>query len=140
VIRILIDTNVILDIALERQPFFKEASQIFDLIDEGVVIANVTATTITDIYYISKRSKGHKDSIAFIQGLVEIVDIIGIDKQIVLKSLESDIGDFEDAIQISAAQMSEIDTIVTRNQKDFTNINITVQSPEEFLSGARYPG
>ncbi len=138
-IQALFDTNVILDIALERQPFFKEASKIFDLIDEGVIIGNVTATTITDIYYVSRRSKGHRDSLDFIRGLTAVVDIIGIDKKSVIKSLDSNLDDFEDAMQASAAQLNEIDIIITRNQKDFNNIGLSVQSPAEFLAELNSP-
>lgn len=138
-IQALFDTNVILDIALEREPFFKEASQIFDLMDEGVVVGNITATTITDIYYVSRRSKGHNASLEFIRGLISVVDIIGIDKEIIINSLDSNLDDFEDAIQASAAKLNEIDVIITRNQKDFTNTEISVQSPSEFLAENKSP-
>ncbi len=61
----LFDTNIILDIALKRYPFFKDAFKLFELIDKNIITGNITATTITDIYYISKKEKGHNKSINF---------------------------------------------------------------------------
>jgi len=131
--KVLFDTNIILDIALEREPFFEEAFKLFELIDKREIIGNVTASTITDIYYISKKEKGHKKAIDFIKNLIEVVEVIGVDKDIIIKALCSDIKDFEDAIQTSAAEMNEIEIIITRNEKDFSNSTLKIISPKGFL-------
>lgn len=79
---VLFDTNIIPGFALKREPFFEEAFELFILIDKQNIIGNINATTITDIYYLSKKEKGHKTSIDFIK----VVDVVGIDKNIINKS------------------------------------------------------
>ena len=85
--KVLFDTNIILDIALKRESFFEDAFKLFSLIDQKKIIGSITASTITDIYYISKREKGHTESINFIKGLIEVVEVIGIDKDVIIKAL-----------------------------------------------------
>jgi predicted nucleic acid-binding protein len=131
--KVLFDTNIILDIALKRESFFEDAFKLFSLIDQKKIIGIITASTITDIYYISKKEKGHTESINFIKGLIEVVEVIGIDKDIIIKALTSGMQDFEDAIQTCAAELNEIEVIITRNKKDFTNTSLKILTPREFL-------
>ncbi len=133
--KVLFDTNIILDIVLEREPFFEEALNLFELIDADVISAFITATTITDIYYISKKVKGHKESHEFITHLVQVVNILGIDKEIIINALSKEMKDFEDAIQITASEFNEIDYVITRNKSDFKNISSTkIMTAAEMLT------
>ena len=132
--RILLDTNIILDIALGRLPHLADSADVFRKIDNESIYGFVTATTITDIYYVAKREKGHQTTIDFISNLIEIVDIIGIDKEIVIASLISDFADFEDAIQSVSSRLNGIDYIITRNHKDFIKSEISAVSPKELLA------
>ncbi len=118
---------------MKRESFFEDAFKLFSLIDQKKIIGIITASTITDIYYISKKEKGHTESINFIKGLIEVVEVIGIDKDIIIKALTSGIQDFEDAIQTCAAELNEIEVIITRNKKDFTNTSLKILTPREFL-------
>lgn len=93
----------------------------------------VTATTLTDIYYISKRDRGHLETISFLKDLIEIVGVIGIDKEIIREALFSGFLDFEDAVQAKAAQLNQIEMIITRNKKDFNQSSTQAFSPKEFL-------
>lgn len=131
--RVLLDTNIILDIALGRTPFFESASKIFELIDRAEIQAHITASTVTDIYYISKKEKGHGLAIEFVSNLIQVVDVIGVDKEVILKALENDLNDFEDAIQAAAADFQGIDIVVTRNVKDFSQSKIKAIAPPDFL-------
>lgn len=131
--RILLDTNIILDIALGREPHFTDSANVFKSINNKVVYGFITATTITDIYYIAKREKSHQITIDFISNLIEIVDVIGIDRGIIIESLISNITDFEDAIQSVSSRLNNIDYIITRNQKDFANSEIKALTPKGFL-------
>lgn len=132
--RILLDTNIILDIAIGRVPHLADSADIFRKIDNESIYGFVTATTITDIYYVAKREKGHQTTIDFISNLIEIVDVIGIDREIVIASLVSDFADFEDAIQSVSSRLNGIDYIITRNQKDFIKSEISAVSPKELLA------
>ncbi len=132
--KVLLDTNIILDIALKRQPFFEDALELFRLIDRRMIIGNITASTVTDIYYISRKEKGHNDAINFIKGLVEVVEVIGVDRDVIISALTLDIKDFEDAIQVAASVSNGIDVIITRNKNDFTNASSEIVTPREFLT------
>lgn len=131
--RILLDTNIILDIALKREPYFEHSSKIFELIDKNRIIGYITASTVTDIYYISRKQKGKEIATEFISNLIEIVDVIGVDKSIIVKALKSNLNDFEDAVQVSAAEYNEIEIIVTRNKSDFLNSSIEILTPKELI-------
>lgn len=131
--KVLFDTNIILDIALKRFPHFNYASRLFDLIDQKQIIGHVTASTITDIYYISKKENGHNETIKFIQNLVEIVEVIGVDKNVIITALKSKSKDFEDAVQATAATFNSVDCLITRNENDFSAFNLTILTPQDFL-------
>lgn len=134
--KVLFDTNIILDIALKRNPYFDDASRLFGLIDKQVIAGNITATTISDIYYISKKEKGHNETLNFIINLIKVVDVIGVDKEVTVNAIASDMKDFEDAVQESAAKFNEIEIIITRNKSDFKNTTLTVLTPVEFLQSS----
>ncbi|MEX1014094.1 MAG: PIN domain-containing protein [Candidatus Paceibacterota bacterium] len=131
--KVLFDTNVILDIALKRNSFFDHAVQIFGLTDQGIIQGYITASTITDIYYISKKEKGHDLALEFISNVIEVVEVIGVDKNIIVNAIKSNFKDFEDAVQASSAASNGIETVITRNVKDFEHSNLKVFSPLEFL-------
>lgn len=131
--KVLLDTNIVLDIALKRMPYFNEAARLFELIDANKIVAHISATTITDIYYIAKREKGHDRALEFVIGLLEVVDILGIDKDVILSALLLNMKDFEDSIQVSAAEINSMDCLITRNERDFADSPVQVYNPLMFL-------
>jgi predicted nucleic acid-binding protein len=134
--KVLFDTNIILDIALKRNPFFDDASRLFKLIDKKIISGNIIASTITDIYYISKKEKGHNETLNFIINLIKVVDVIGVDKEVILNAIAFEMKDFEDAVQASAAKLNDIDVIITRNKSDFKDTSLLILTPAEFLQSA----
>ena len=131
--KVLIDTNIILDIALERRPFFKDATDLFKELENKEISSFVTATTITDIYYILRKSKSHSDIIAFLRDFFEYIEIAGVDKHIIINALNSNIKDFEDAVQIESAIGQNIRTVITRNKDDFKKSGLKIYYPTEFI-------
>ncbi len=131
--RTLLDTNIILDIILERQPFVENAVKIIELSVGRNHRLFITASTITDIYYIAKRKAGHNITIQFIKELLGFIEVVAIDKVTILNALNSEMNDFEDAIQIEAAKQNKIRTLITRNIKDFDNSEIEVLLPEVYI-------
>lgn len=131
--RILLDTNIILDIALKREPHFEHSAKLFELIDNKRFIGYITATTVTDIYYIARKEKGKDIALEFVSNLIEVVDVLGIDKNTIIKALISKLKDFEDAVQVSAAEYHDIEIIITRNKSDFLNAGLEVLSPKELV-------
>lgn len=131
--RVLFDTNIVLDIGLKRMPHFEHASELFGMIDEKKISGHVTASTITDIYYISKKEKGHQQAIEFISNLIEVLDVIGVDRETIVEALKIGLKDFEDSIQVSAAHFSNLDCIITRNKVDFEKSDFNVYTPSEYM-------
>ncbi|MBF0243566.1 MAG: PIN domain-containing protein [Desulfamplus sp.] len=131
--KLLIDTNVILDILLERKPFVEDAAMLFKIAQKKKFTLFITSTTVTDIYYIARKEKGRNSTLAFLKDLLQFVNVASVDKNIVLQSLESDMPDFEDAIQIFSAKNEAITTIITRNEADFEHSGLFVLSPNSFI-------
>ena len=132
--KVLLDTNIVLDIALKRDPFYDESFHIFSLINKKKIKAYITTTSITDIYYIIKKKLNHNLSIQFIEDLVAIVGLINVTEKTILSAIETKNNDFEDAIQFIAAHENSLNLIITRNKKDFLNSQLKVLNPIEFLN------
>jgi predicted nucleic acid-binding protein len=130
--RVLIDTNVILDFVLNRTPFADGATALFQHIEQKTFSAVVSASAVTDIFYLLK--KGRVDAIAFLKDFLFAVDVLGVDKEIVMYALHSGWTDFEDALQAQVAIENNIDAIVTRNTKDYSRLKeIQAFTPTELL-------
>ena len=130
----LLDTNIVLDIALKRDSFYDESFHIFSLINKKKIKAYITTTSITDIYYIIKKELNHNLSIQFIEDLVSIVCLINVTEKTVLSAIETKNNDFEDAIQFIAAHENSLNLIITRDKKGFLNSELKVLNPTEFLN------
>ena len=132
--RILLDTNVVLDVALAREPFCQAAETILDASDFRRVHLFITASSATDLYYVLRKERGRDVGLRFIRRLLEGVDACSVDKSTLVAAMNSDFLDFEDAVQNAAAVDARIDVIVTRNKADYRNSSLTVMSPEDFVA------
>lgn len=134
--RVLIDTNVILDFVLNRAPFADDAILFFQHVEYHTFSAVVSASTVTDIFYLLQKEK--IDAIAFLKDFLSAVDILGVDKTIVMCALYSGWTDFEDAVQAQVAIDNNIDAIITRNTKDYRRLErIQALTPKELLQKIR---
>ncbi len=131
--KILLDTNVVLDVLLERQPYYFASSEIFILSSKNNIQLFITSTIVTDIYYILSKVLSKKKAKDFLTNLLDIVDICGVEKRTILEAMKSDFKDLEDAVQHFAAKLESIDIILTRNKKDFKLSEIKVLTPSEFI-------
>ena len=132
--KILIDTDVILDLFFDREPFTSHASRLFSKIESGQLRAYITPVICSNVYYILRRSAGHGKVTEKLMQLLRIINILPMDEKIVLHALHSDFRDFEDALQYQAALKADlIDVILTRNVRDYRNSEIAVMSPQNFL-------
>jgi predicted nucleic acid-binding protein len=132
--KILIDSDVILDFFLDRSPFSENAAKIFALGDTKVIECYTTPLIISNVYYILCKIVRHEKSIHLISSLLQIVDVLTIDKKIVLQALNSPFKDFEDALQnYSAESNKEINIILTRNTKDYKNSSLSVMTPDNYF-------
>jgi predicted nucleic acid-binding protein len=131
--RVLFDTNVILDLVLNRPDFVELAKRLFVAIDEERLIGYMSATTVTDIYYVTTRERGRVFAALTLRRLVRVLEIVTVDKDAIVSALDSPIKDFEDAVQAEAAKFAGLDFIVTRNKRDFPHSPVLAVSPEELL-------
>jgi predicted nucleic acid-binding protein len=130
---ILFDTNIFIDVSLKRVPFFSDSFEALNKVDGINVNGYVLASTFTDIYYICKKSIGHEKTIDILTTLIGTVNILGINQDTIIFAIHSKLSDFEDVVQNAAAELNQIDLIVTRNVKDFVGSKIVVQTPTDFL-------
>lgn len=131
--KIFIDTNIILDFALKREPFYENAKQIIENIGNDIHLGFVSTSMITDIYYLLSKRKGNKKTIAFLKYFSRIITFLNVSPEIIIKSIESEPIDFEDAIQYEVALTNSLDYLITRKKKDFPIGEVKVLSPKEFL-------
>jgi len=132
--KILIDTDVILDFFFNRKPFSEDSAIILNMCERNHIQGFVTPVIISNTYYLLRQTAPHNKVIDKLKQLVSIIDILNMNKQIVVNALNSDFKDFEDAMQnFAAVSDGDIDVIVTRNIKDFKKSEIAVLTPESFL-------
>lgn len=132
--KILIDTDVILDFFFDRKPFSKDISIILTLCEQKKLKGFVTPVIISNLYYLLRKTAPHKKVLEKITLLLSITDILMMDKDVVIRAINSDFKDFEDALQnFTAVRNGEIDLIITRNIKDFRKSELAVLTPESFV-------
>ncbi len=136
--RVLIDTNVVLDFLLQRDPFFQDAELLFQAIDSGEVVGYVTATTLTDIFYISRRqTRSVEQARQAVSETLTAMEICPVDRDVLESAFDSGLVDFEDAVQIFGAVAQELEVIVTRDAQGFLNSSVPVLSIQELLQQFR---
>lgn len=127
-----VDTNIIIDMLANRGEFAEAASNLMDAAGRGEICVYISSLSYSNIYYIIRRYLGHEKTIESLKELSKYVGILPVDGKIIRLSLDSEFGDFEDAIQyFSALQNRKIEAIVTRNVKDFKLSTLPILQPSE---------
>lgn len=137
--KILIDTNVILDIALNRKPFVEDAVLLWRLAEQRQITACLSNTSITDIFYIVNKHAGREKARGFVADLLDTFHLADIDEEGFRAALYSGIADFEDAVQYIICYRNGCDALVTRNKGDFGDRN-NVFGPAEMIERIRSAG
>ena len=132
--RILVDTNVVLDVLLGRKPFVNNAVRVFGLIERGQVEGLLCATTVTTIDYLLTQTLSRSESIETIRRLLGLFEIAPVNRLVLEEALQSRIVDFEDAVLEQAGRLAGADAIVTRNTRDFRNSVVKAVEPDELLA------
>ena len=135
--KILLDTNIVLDILLQREPFCNDAKAIFELIESNKINGYLCATSITTIYYLISKSDNKSLADIVIEQLLQLFNIADVNKNVLLKSLQNNGKDFEDSVIYTSAEYCSVDIIITRDKKGFRQSNIKVMQPKEFLNETR---
>ena len=133
--KILVDTNIIIDALTSREPFGEAAEQIFLLAANQIEDMYITASSATDIYYLVRKhlhsTEQAKSVMSKLYELFHILDVTSVDCQ---EALSSEVNDYEDAVLSCCAFRYQMDYIVTRNIKDYEKSKIRAILPKAFLS------
>lgn len=131
--KILFDTNVVLDLLLDRKPFVHHAQLLFEKVESNKIEGYLGATTITTLDYLLSKSLSTKEAKSIIKKLIKLFEVASVTRLILEDALESQFVDFEDAVLHASAVHCGVQGIVTRNEKDFTRAKLAIYSPESLL-------
>jgi len=133
-VRIVVDTNVVLDHLLARQPFVENAARIVGMAERGDVDAYLCATTVTTVDYLLGQALPDREARAAVRKLLAIFDVAPVNRPVLEAAVDGVMPDFEDAVIAEAARAVAAERIVTRNTRDFARSPVTACDPAEFLA------
>ena len=122
--KVLFDTNVVLDVWLRREPFWHDSASLMAMAEAKEVAGILSPTSITTLHYLGKKVLGESSVRNLIKELMAILTVGSLEKSVIEGSLESPVTDFEDAILEGLAIFHAVDCIATRNTKDFRKSRI----------------
>ena len=135
---ILIDTNVVLDWLLKREPFLQNAKGVLEPCLRGEINGHLASHTLLNIFYITRKEKSVAERKEILLLLSEKFNVIGINKEMITTALKNDEwNDLEDGLQMQCAAVEKLDGIVTRDSEGFETSKVPVYSPEAFLEAVK---
>ena len=132
--KILLDTNIVIDVLMDRMPYSDSAVELFSKVEDGTIIGYLCGNTITTVYYLAAKTVGAPPKAQEeIRKLLSLFEVAPVNRHVLEAALVADFKDFEDAVIHVAACHVGAEAIVTRNQKDFKKSRIPVYSSEEMV-------
>ena len=131
--KVLIDTNVVLDVLLLRRPFAEAAARLLALVEESKIQGFLCATTVTTIDYLLGQALPPNDARAALKRLLDLFEMAPVNRPVLEQALLSSISDFEDAVLEQSARLVDADIIATRNVVDFKKSMVPALDPQELL-------
>ena len=132
--RLLIDTNIVIDLLAKRDPFYNDTAKLFSLADKNKVKLSVNSLTFANTNYILQKSKSASITREILRKFKILTTVLALDEKIIDLALnDNEFADFEDAIQYYSAIENNLDIIITRNLKDFKPSKIPVMTASEFI-------
>jgi predicted nucleic acid-binding protein len=128
------DTNVILDLLLDREPFAEDAKNLISRVEKGEFVGLLCATTITTIHYLLSKSKTKEQSTDIIQSLLKLFEVASVTRAVLQDALEANDKDYEDSVLYKSAYHAGANMIVTRDRTGFSKADMPVMNPKEFLA------
>lgn len=129
--KVLFDTNIVLDVLMNREPFADAAAELMSKVENGSVAGYLCATTITTIYYLIAKELGAARAHTEIKKLTALFEIAAINRPVLESALDKHFVDVEDAVLHESAKYAGADAIVTRNPKDFKRAEMPVYTSAE---------
>ncbi len=131
--KVFLDTDIILDLLLERKPFNLPSMLVFEKAEKSLIDLNASAVTFTNLFYILGKSYSYSKVYSMLNEVCISVNILNVDSKIIKHALLSENPDFEDSVQKETAVANGMDVILTRNIKDYKDSIIPVMNADEFL-------
>ena len=132
--KVLIDTNIVLDILLEREEFFKQSYEVLKACENGKAEGFFAASSVTDIFYVIKKwTHDTEKAYEAVGHLLSILNVLSVTNEDVLNAYSKHAPDFEDCLVATCAISNKCEAVVTRDKKGFKGMGISAISPEDFL-------
>lgn len=131
--KVLIDTNIVLDVLLNRRPFVEDAVKAFKQAEKGEIEAYITANSVTDLVYILRKTYKLNEIKTHLKEMLQFIKIAGINPSMINSALDNEAPDFEDAVMMECARQSGMELIITRNKANFKNSDVPCISLEDWI-------
>ncbi|WP_374507296.1 type II toxin-antitoxin system VapC family toxin [Flavobacterium sp.] len=132
--KVFVDTNIVIDLLAKREPYYKEAQDLFTLSDKKEIELQISSLTFANAYYSIVKHYKAVDAKKYLLKFKVLVTILPLDDKAIELALASDFADFEDGLQYFIAMDNESDILITRNKKDFKTSKIPVMTAGEYLN------
>ncbi len=132
--KVLFDTNIILDVLLDRKPFSEHASCLMSRVERSEINGFLCATTVTTIHYLLSKYLDKEKAIDSINSIMALFEIAAVNRLVIENALKSKFSDFEDSVLHESARHAGAEYIITGNIKDFKKSKIPAYTATEFLS------
>ena len=129
--KILFDTNIILDVLLDRKPFVLLSARLVSLVENKKIEGYLCATTITTLDYLLSKAMNRDRAKIEIKKLLSLFQIATVNSNVLEQSINSTFKDFEDAVQYYSGEYYQVDGLVTRNTKDYQKTVLPIYTPDE---------
>lgn len=130
--RIFLDTNVILDFFLEREPFYYDALKLWAACENGEVEGYVSALTVNNVHYVAQKLKSTTTAMIAVRGILGIFNVVPLDKELLQRAADLHDRDYEDDIQLQSAIQAECSHLFTRDPTHFRSTAVAVVPPSSF--------
>lgn len=132
--RVLLDTNVVLDVLLARRPFVVASAEVFGLVEHSRIEGLLCATTVTTIDYLLTQAMPRPTARQALQKILALFEIAPVNRAVLEEAIRSKVTDFEDAVLDQAGRLAGAEVIVTRNLSDFRLASLKAVGPDELLA------
>lgn len=136
--KVLFDTNVVVDLLANREPFVHDARALFAAVERGVIDGCLCGTTVTTVHYLLAKQVGHAAARLLVGKLLTLFEVIPVNRATLQNALERPLSDFEDAVMLEAAVQAGAHFLVTRNGRDFRGADsrdVRILAPAELAAG-----
>ena len=131
--RVLFDTDVVLDLLLDRAPFAHDAAALFELHEQGRLDGYVSGITVVNVFYVTRKLQGVDAARLAVEELLKTLGVCPVDRRVLADAWRLPFSDYEDAVQHACAEAGGLDAVVTRNLEDYKNAVLAVYSPGGLL-------